>query len=442
MKKSKILTAAVIVNKNWSIIWPMIIIMLMDFLVSITDVYIAGKLGKEIQASVGFVSQIYFVFMVVINGITVGTVSVIARLSGAEKKQEVSEAVLSVTVSSVIAGLFLGTFGIIFVKPGIDLMNIPVQLKTYVSPLLKIYLSGLIFHFFLITSNGVLRSCGKIKYSLVSMTIVCVLNISLNFVLVFHSGIGFYGIILSTVISFIAGSLLNAVQIKKLIITGTRFSFMYFKKMLDIGWPSGLQQLLWNIGGTVLFLIISMLPGNVDIMAAFSSGLRIEAAIYVLAYAFNNANSIITANLLGSGKKSDAFKSGIVTALAGVAVITLQTVFVILNADWIAAAISPNPAVVTEIMRYLYIAMLSEPFMAWAVIISGALNGAGDTRTVSRIVISSQWLVRLPLAYILAVKFNIGQSALWWAMNISILWHAAFVSIRYFRRRWMTVDCC
>jgi Na+-driven multidrug efflux pump len=94
--------------------------------------------------------------------------------------------------------------------------------------------------------------------------------------------------------------------------------------------------------------------------------------------------------------------------------------------------------VAEESVRYLYISMASEPFMAWAVIIGGALNGAGDTKGVMRIVLASQWLVRLPMAYLLAVFMEMGPSAVWWSMNASIFVHSVLISIRYFRKGWLT----
>jgi multidrug resistance protein, MATE family len=427
-----------IIKNSWSISWPMIIIMLIDFLVSITDVYIAGKLGKEVQASVGFISQIYFVIMVIGNALTVGAVSIVSRLFGANKKAEVSNAVYTLISTSLALGLIVGLLAFIFSDSIIRVLNVPDAIREYGTPLLRIYTAGLIFNFFLLASNGLLRACRMVKHSLSTMILVCIVNIGLNFFLVFFTSIGFKGIILSTVIGYAAGCLLNFAYIKKLILPTRRFDKKLLKSMAGIGWPTGLQQIAWQLGGTMLFLIMSSLPSNnVEIIAAFTNGLRIEAAIYVIAFALNNANAVIIGNLIGEGRLEQALKSAVVTALIGVAIISLQTVLVILNADKLANALSQNSVVISESMQYLYIAMLSEPVMAWAVIISGGLNGAGDTKSVMKVVLSSQWLVRLPLAYIMGIYFGFGPKAIWWAMNASILAHAIFISIRFFNKKWL-----
>ena len=114
-----------------------------------------------------------------------------------------------------------------------------------------------------------------------------------------------------------------------------------------------------------------------------------------------------------------------------------MTALVMMNARFVAALLSPNAVVVNECMRYIYIALLSEPVMAWGVILAGALNGAGDTKAVMWIVASSVWLVRLPLSFLLAIVFKMGAPGVWWSMNLSLVVQALLMSRRYFKRRWL-----
>ena len=59
------------IRRSWDLSWPLILIMLFDFLINLTDVFIAGRIGKEVQASIGFIAQLYFLFIVVANALTV-----------------------------------------------------------------------------------------------------------------------------------------------------------------------------------------------------------------------------------------------------------------------------------------------------------------------------------------------------------------------------------
>ncbi|MCG6536569.1 MAG: hypothetical protein L7F78_18145, partial [Syntrophales bacterium LBB04] len=57
----------------WKLSWPMLVMMIFGFLVGFTDVYVAGLISPEIQAAVGFITQIYFLLTLVGNAISIGS---------------------------------------------------------------------------------------------------------------------------------------------------------------------------------------------------------------------------------------------------------------------------------------------------------------------------------------------------------------------------------
>jgi MATE family multidrug resistance protein len=400
-------------------------------------VYIAGRVSKEVQATYGFVIQLYFILIVIANALTVGTVSVVSRLFTSDKREELTEAIFSSIVTTSVAGMILAVAGILFTRELIHFLNIPETLKELSIPFINTYAIGLLFHYVLINSNGILRSCDRVKKSLKTMALVCLINILLNFFLVFHTPLAFKGIALATALSVFIGSWVNLFYVKKLVGPGKRFSLKTVKKMARIGWPIGLLQVLWQLSSMVLFLILSTLPEQkIEILAALTTGLRIESAIYLPAFAFNLANAVVVGNLLGEKKEEEALRSGVVTAVIGVVIVTIMAIAVVLNARWIASLLSPNETVIRESMKYLYISMLSEPFMAWGIILGGGLNGAGDTRSVLIRVALSIWLVRIPLSYIFVTLFGFGAVSVWWSMNLSQFVQAFLMSKRYFSKRW------
>jgi len=87
-------------------------------------------------------------------------------------------------------------------------------------------------------------------------------------------------------------------------------------------------------------------------------------------------------------------------------------------------------------MKYLYISMISEPFMAWGIILGGGLNGAGDTKSVMLRVALSLWLVRIPLSYAFVTQLGFGPASVWWSMNLSQFVQAFLISKRYFSKKW------
>ena len=426
------------VSRSWSGSWPLTLIMFFEFLIGLTDVYIAGKVSKEIQATYGFVIQLYFIFIVIANALTVGTVSVVSRLYTSGDKTEGNKAVFSSLVTAVGAGIVLAAAGIFFSPEIIRLLNIPEELKHFAIPFIEIYALGLLFHYLLINCNGILRSCGMVKRSLKTMALVCGINIALNFLLVFHTSLSFRGIAAATASSVFIGSMISLAYVRRVMSGEKNFSMNMVKKMVGIGWPIGLLQVLWQLSSMALFLILSALPENkVEILAALTTGLRIESAIYLPVFGFNMANAVIVGNLMGEKKQEDAFRSGVMTAAIGVFIVTMMVIVVILNARWIVSFLSSNPIVIRESVKYLYISMISEPVMAWGVILAGGLNGAGDTRSVLVRVALSIWLVRIPLSFVLVVFFGFGPASVWWSMNISQFIQAFMISKRYLDKGWL-----
>jgi Na+-driven multidrug efflux pump len=190
-----------------------------------------------------------------------------------------------------------------------------------------------------------------------------------------------------------------------------------------------------------------MLPNNsVEIMAAMTAGIRIESIIFMPAFAFNMANAVMVGNLLGEKKPDDAYTIGLVTGAIGVSTIIVLTVLVIVGATPIANLIGSrdqmgniDPIVHQEIIRYLHIVMLSEPFVAANLMFSGALAGAGDTRSLMKYTIFSLWIVRMPVAYIFGVVLGFGAPAIWWAMNVTFLCQVTLSSRRYLSKKWMNL---
>jgi len=417
----------------------MTLIMVFEFLIGITDIYVAGKVGKEIQATYGFVIQFYFVFIIIANALTTGTVSVVSRLFSSGDREELGRAIFSILIITTAAGLLFGIPGILFTPAFINLVNIPADLKPLGAPLGQMYAAGLIFHYILINTNGVLRSCKKVGLSLGTMALVCACNIFLNFFFVFGTPLGYIGIGLATALSTLAGCALNLRHLRSLVPSSAMtFAARRVREIIGIGWPLGLSQALWQLHSMALYLILSSLPrNNIEILAAFSAGLRIESAAFLPAIAFHMANAVITGNLIGEGKRADAFRAGMVTALMGVSMVVLIAFGVVMAAPWLASVLSQNAIVTREATTYIYINMLGEPFMAFWLILAGALSGAGDTKSIMFIITACTWLVRVPLCYLFVVVLGFEAHAVWWTMNLSQFLAAVLVFKRYMGRKWL-----
>lgn len=419
----------------------MTLIMFFEFIIGLSDIYIAGKFGKEMQAAYGLSFELYFIFLIVAIALSVGSVSIASRLFTSLKKDELSTAISTSFITTLFFGLLSSAVGILCAPYVIQSLSVPEIVKSLAMPFLTIYASGFFFEYILINTNGILRACKSIQNSLITMTVVCLLNIALNFILAFRTPLKFNGIAVATVISLFFGCMLNIFYLKRLLPNRLSYSISLVKKIITISWPSGLLQILWQLNTMVLFIILGNLPKNsIEILAAFTSGLKIESAIFLPAFAFNMANAVVVGNSLGKHDYKKAVRGGMVTAAIGVGIVSALTIMVILYARTIVSFLSRNAIVTEECVRYIYISLLFEPVMAWGVIIGGGLNGAGDTKSVMKIVAFCVWLVRIPLSYIMGIYFGFGAIAIWWSMNVSIFIQATLITKRYLSKKWITKE--
>lgn len=427
------------VKNSWSNSWPMVLIMFFEFAIGITDVYIAGKISKEVQASIGFVSQIYFILIVVGNALNMGVVAVASRLFTAEKNQ-----FYKVSYTAVVAVFFisiiLASVAFMLIPFINNILSPPEELKYYIRSFLNIYIFMVVFHYLLIVTNGILRSSKRMKKSLITMSVVCIINIGTNILYVFYLGVGFRGLVLSTLTAILVGALINIYHLKDTIFKVRIFDKDLLKKAIMIGWPSSIVQIGWQAASILIYILISKLPEkNTTFMAAFTNGMRIESIIFLPSFAFSMANAVIVGNLLGEKRYEDAYRNSLWTTIMGSAIILTITILVVFNAENIANLLSRDEDVIRSSIHYIYISSISEPFMAIGTILIGGLNGAGDTRATMKRILGSLWGVRIPLAF-LGVMLGFGAYGIWWAMTISIIVQAILIFKRYHSRRWIKYE--
>jgi MATE family, multidrug efflux pump len=426
--------------------WPMIIIMLLNFFVGLTDVYVAGFIGPDVQAAVGFVSQFYFLTIIIANAISIGTLALVSRAAGAGDKARALEMSRQSMLFSILIAAALTIPGTIFYRQFIALAGFPPPIRRVAENFLRIFALSIGPNYLLIVSNAIFRASGEVKKPLLTMLIVSLINILGDFFLVFgifpFPRLGYTGIALSTASSVTIGMIINL-----FFFTHGWWGNFYsrpwtistdtIRKIVKFGWPAALLQIAWNAGTIVLYSILSKLgTESIAALAAITNGLRIEAVIYLPAFALNMAAAVLVGQNLGAGNAERAEKVGWKITQAGVILMSLMALLIFIWAENISAVVTKSPPVLQETARYLRINMVSEPFMAVSSILGGGLQGAGDTRGTMWVIVTAMWLIRLPLAYVLALITDYGATGVWFAMITSMAFQGVLMALRFRRGHW------
>lgn len=435
------------IKESWTMGWPMILIMFFHFTIGLTDVYVAGFMGTEVLASVGYVGQLYWTLMILATAISVGTVSMVSQAYGAKSDEGVSNiSANSLFVGCLISGS-LTVLAQIYANDIISVSGMPSGIRPIAETFIRIFSLVLVPTYLMIITGGILRSSGRIKIAMMNSCLASLCNIIGNFVLGFGFGpipaLGYAGIAWATALGTSLGMLLNMIHIFRgpYAIKLTRLRrpmFSCIRNLVKLGVPSALQQMAWNAGTLVVYFLVARLnQGEITALAAMTAGVRIEAIIFLPVFALNMAAAVITGNRIGEGDLISARKGARATAMLCVGIIIVPASLMFVFAPEISRWVTADPSVYDEMTRYLRINMLGMPFMAIGFTLSGALQGAGDTFGTMRIIFTGMWLIRIPMILTAIYVLQTSAVGVWTAMTISMIIMASMLLYRFTGEKWI-----
>ena len=152
-------------------------------------------------------------------------------------------------------------------------------------------------------------------------------------------------------------------------------------------------------------------------------------------YGIGDAATTLVGQSYGARRKELARQFGYLTVGLGMVVMTVMGVILWIGAPAVMALLSP----VEEIQRLgvsaLRIEAWAEPMFAASIVAYGVMVGVGDTVVPAAMNFSSIWLVRLPIAALLAP--SMGLDGVWLAMCIELCFRGAIFLYRLIKGSWL-----
>ncbi|WP_394699763.1 MATE family efflux transporter [uncultured Pseudodesulfovibrio sp.] len=414
----------------WNLAWPQLLMMLFHFLIGLADVWVAGYIDREVQASLGIISQSLFFLLVVAMAVANGAVAAISQSLGAGLIMRVKRYIgLCLILAAILGGIFLFA-GLPLKNLILVALQIPLEMRPVTEYFLTVYLLLLPPYYMLLITNAIFRARKQVIYPLYSMILVTALNTVLDLGLGLGwfgmPNIGFKGLAWATFASVTAGAILNLTVLAKqgLLKPNSFAPWRWMKRatpyLFKVAWPSGLMQIVWHSGYMVLYAITASLPWNaVNALAGMAIGLRIEALLFLPAFAFNMTASILIGHYLGARQPEEARKFGFRILRIGLISITLFSIVVWqFIGPWVDL-LTRDAAVAAQAVSYLKWNMIAIPFTLTSMILAGAFNGAGATMYNMFIMGAATWGLRLPLAYGLGHIIMKDAEGIWIAMLCS-----------------------
>lgn len=260
---------------------PLLLGNILQQLYNISDIIIVGRLiGVNALAAVGASAPIFFVLLLITLGFTGGLTVITAQRFGAKDEAGVRKSVTHSILASIVLSLLI-TIGMeIFLRPLLQIMNVPAEIMDDAYTFMAILSYGLVMIVCYNLLAGFIRALGDSKTPLYFLFFSTFLNIGLNLYLIYVLKLGVAGSALGTVIAMTIAVIACLFYIRRkfpilnLHKEDWKFDGALLMEHLRIAVPMSLQFSVIALGLMIIQSVCNSF--GPDTIAAFTSALRIE----------------------------------------------------------------------------------------------------------------------------------------------------------------------
>ncbi len=428
----------------WTLAWPVIVTFLMDSLVGLVDTLMVGRLGANAVAAVGVGTQVLNSVSVAMTAVGTGTLALVARFVGAGDRQAAARVLGQSILASAALSLVCILPVIAFATHIVAWFGIQPEVRELAASFTRIVMLSIPQSAMLFVIGSALRAAGDTRTPLWIGAIVNLLNVAGNYVLIFgHFGfpaLGVRGSALATTISFSVGLILSLALLARgelalrLEPYHLRPDFTLIRRVLRIGYPTAIEQILMQIG-FFIYLVFAARYGT-SAIAAYFIGVRILAMSFLPGYGFAAAAAALVGQNLGAHQPALARRAGWTSNWLSVYLMSALGLIIIAFATHIASLFVAEAEVIRDTVWFIWALGLSQPFMAIDFTLGGALRGAGDTRFPLLAVFLGFYGLRLGCGYLVTHVLEWNLFWLWFALIGDYVARAALKSWRFAGNRW------
>lgn len=426
----------------WQLAWPAIITNLLASLVGFVDTKIVGSLGAPAIAAVTTGNRIFFILQALLMAVTAGTTALVARAWGAGDHDEAERVARASLVLCVGIALLVSLPALLFSHTLASVFRLEAQTielaASFIRRLAPFQLAFAV-HFAL---GSALRAAGDTRTPLAIGALTNVVNVVLVYGLVFGRfgmpALGVAGAAIASGIAFTVGALVLVLlwwRGRLVLRVGGAGSWerRRVRRILDIGYPAGLEQLVWQSGFLVFLWIVSLY--GTDAYAAYGIGVTILSFSFLVGFGFSIAASTLVGQHLGAHDGVGATRTGWRALRLAVAVQSVFGLVIVLLAKPLARFMIDDPEVVRLTVVFIYILGSVQPLMAIEFTLGGALRGAGDTRFPLFVVFAGLVGARVTLASLFA-WFGLPVEWIFGALIADYIVKAILLTARFRSGRW------
>jgi putative MATE family efflux protein len=425
---------------------PMILELVMESTFAVVDIFFVGKLGPSAVATVGLTETYLFLMYSIAMGLAMAVTAIIARRVGEKNMEDAGTAAIQSIFLGILCSIPFAIAGIFFAKDLLALMGADAWSIEHGYRFTQWMLGGNVVIVLLFVINAIFRGAGDAAIAMRVLWIANGINILLDPLLIFGWGpfpaFGIEGAGIATTTGRGIGVL---IQLWTLFKGGkhihAKLSQLYWdaKTILNIVRTSlgGVGQMIVAMTSWIFLMRILANVGS-EAVAGSTIALRIMMFTMMPAWGLSNAAATLVGQNLGAGNpdraESTVWKVGFYNMIFLFAV---SIVYFIFN-ESLMHIFTKDANVIAIGAEWLQILSYSYLVYGWWMVSGAAFNGAGDTKTPTKINLVFFWLIQIPLSYFLAITLDWKHSGVFWGVFISETSVGLFTLWLFSKGKWKT----
>lgn len=423
---------------------PMLVGAVLQNVQSLIDLFWVGRLGHQAVAAVAMSGTILMLLFPMLMGIATGTVALVARAIGAGQDEEAGAAATQSVMLAVLLGAVSGLLGWMVADPLLRLLGAAPEVMADAGSYLRISIAGSFTVFVLFIGNAALQGAGDTLTPMYVMAVANVLNIVLDPLFIFGPGpfprLEVAGAATATVLSQAIAALLSL----SILLKGRARLHLHAAhwrphpqlawRILRIGIPGSGQMLSRSLMSAVMMRIVA--GCGTTAVAAYGTGLRFHMIILMPAFALGGAAATMVGQNLGAGNPARARRAAWAATWLDAAFMAVAAAVIAVVAPGLIGIFNRHPDVIEIGSHYLRVVSPFYVFVALGIVLTRALNGAGDSMSPMIITILSLWGLQIPLAILFSRIWQPATVGIWWAIVVAFVAQGLMVAFWFETGRW------
>jgi len=411
---------------------------------NLADAFWLGRWSKEALAAPGVAMPFLFIVIAFAMGFSTAGTAMVAQHTGARNHHQADRTAAQVLLMIVALTIAMSAPLAIFPTQVFRLVRVPADMLTGALAYFRIIVIGLPFIAFTIGYQSVLRALGDTITVVVIHALANAVNLVLDPVLIFGLGglpaLGARGAALASLLSQMLAAVMCIAALRRgraglsIRRRDWRPDLRILRTVIKAGVPAAVANSSNALGYAVLQVMVNALGTNV--IAAFTVGFRLMFFFFIPSNALSSAAAPLVGQALGARKPELARRAVWVSVAITAAILLVPCLFFMWQGQLVARAFVADPAVIAETGRFFRLVPASAYCFAVVMVLMSAFYGSGHTIPAMLVSILRTWIIRLPLALLLAFTLAWGSLGVCWAMVAGNVVAALLAFLFFHYGRW------